>query len=93
MIRLAKVLALLVHHCAICVLVLLYMCPRAGMYVCAACRRAALYMCPHTPIYLCPRTVIYVVSIEVLTAHTAVYVSSYFGTCVPILMYMYASLN
>ena len=36
MIRLAKVLtllALLVHHCAICVLVLLYMFPHAGIYV------------------------------------------------------------
>ena len=58
------------HSSAMCVLILLYMCPHAPIYV-----LILLYMCPHTPIicvlillYMCPHIPIYV-------SHTPIYVS------------------
>jgi hypothetical protein len=65
----------------ICVLILLYMCPRTAMYVssyCYICVLILLYMCPHTAIYVSSYCYICVLILLYMCPHTTMYVSSYY---------------
>jgi hypothetical protein len=63
-------------HAAMCVLVLLYMCPHTAIYVSSYC-----YICVLILLYMCPHTTIYVLHVSSYYYICATYVSSCYCMC------------
>jgi hypothetical protein len=74
---------------AICVLIVVYMCPHTAISVSCYCYICAIYLVRRrSPIFLCVRILLYVC---LMCPHSAMYVSSYCYTCVLILVYMWCA--
>ena len=82
----------------ICVIILLYMCPHAAIYVhhtnidvssCSFTHVSSilLHVCPRTTIYMSSYYYIYVLILLCVCPHTTIYMSSYYYRCVLILLY------